>query len=163
MNIKMCIMNDDLDEVENKVNTKRITRLAWAELFDAWRVFPRFLVIMYMVMVAYVIKWFFSVPTYNKVECDATILEKLLQANIPLEKAQLLACHTIDIIGGPATNHTILVTTICGLAAAVFGLYTSSGREWAKGALPWNFRNTKKDEKEVEEIHTDSSDKTSDK
>lgn len=140
---------DDLDKTEKNVNTERIKRLAWAELFDAWRIFPRFLVLMYIILVGFLTKWFFEVKTFAKVQCDPTVLEKLITANIPLDQAQILACHTVDIIGGPTTMHTFLVTTICGLSAAIFGMYTNSGRNWVQGALPWKFRSVSKD-KEVD-------------
>lgn len=154
---------DDLDKTEKTVNTDRIKRLAWAELFDAWRVFPRFLVIMYMILVTYLVKWFFEVKTYAKVQCDAAVMEKLLAANVPLDRASEIACRTIDIIGGPTTTHTILVTTICGLSAAIFGMYTSSGRDWARGALPWKFRSIFKDKDEDNEKNEATSEKNDSK
>jgi len=143
--------HEELDYVEKTVNTERIKRLAWAELFDAWRVMPRFLVTMYMVLVAYVVKSFFEVKTFAKIECDAALFEKLIQLNIPIDQVQAVACRAVDVVGGPTTTHTVLVTTICSLSAAIFAFYTSSGREWAKGAKPWQFRSIDDDNKVVDE------------
>lgn len=141
-------MDDDQDTIEKKVNTQRIKRLAIAEWFDAWRIVPRLLVTLYVFMVIYLIDKFFSMPTYQKIECNADLVVKLVQANIPLQQAQEVACRVVDVVGGPTTTHTVLVTAVCGLATAIFGLYTNSGRDWAKGALPWRFRKNVKEKVE---------------
>ena len=141
----------DLDTTEKNINTQRIKRLAKAELFDAWRVVPRALLIMYIFLVAFVVDKFFKVATITKIECNADLIVKLVQAHVPLEQAQVVACRAVDIVGGPTTTHTILVTTICGLSAAIFGLYTGSGRDWSKGAFPWIFRKQPKKEENTDE------------
>jgi hypothetical protein len=34
------------------------------------------------------------------------------------------------IVQAPTTQHAALVTAVVGIAAAVFGLYTSTGKKW---------------------------------
>lgn len=140
--------HNELDSVEKAVNTKRIKRLAWAELFDAWRVFPRVLVIAYMALVAYLVKQYFDLKTYAAIQCNPEIVEAMLAKKLPIDQIQQLACHATAVYGGPSTEHTIFITTICGLSAAIFGLYTSSGRNWIQGAIPWQFRKINKEEPE---------------
>jgi hypothetical protein len=146
----------DLDATEKTINTQRIRRLSFAELFDAWRLFPRGLVIMYMILVAFVVDQFFKVATITKIECNADLMTKLVALHVPIAQAQAAACHAVDIVGGPTTTHTILVTTICGLSAAIFGLYTGSGRDWTKGAFPWVFRQVKQEKDCDKEKEKDS-------
>lgn len=141
---------EELDNVEKTVNTQRIKRLAWAEWFDAWRIVPRLLVFLYMAMVGWLLAWFNNIPTYTKVECQTDLFVKLVEKGIPLDKIQEVACHVVDVVGGPTTTHTVLVTTICGLSAAIFGLYTNSGRNWTQGANPWRFRKASNDDSKSE-------------
>lgn len=106
--------------------------LMGAELVDAWRLFPRMFVGLYAVLMYKVFMWFKSIPTVLSLECNAELIEKLvLNQSIPLEQAQEIACTVTAVLGGPTTQHTVLVTTICGLATAIFGFYANSGRNWA--------------------------------
>jgi len=58
-----------------------------------------------------------------------------------LEPHMLLGCTSqtiIDcIVPAPTTQHAVLVTAVVGISAAVFGLYTSTGRKW-NGFTFWN-------------------------
>lgn len=101
-----------------------------AETFDAWRVVPRIGLLAYGFLVYQLYTWFSSIQTFVKTSCDAKVLETLLSAGIPLTEAQEIACTVIDIVGGPTGAQTTFVTTIVGLSAAVFGLYTNTGRKW---------------------------------
>jgi hypothetical protein len=40
------------------------------------------------------------------------------------------------VIQAPSTQHAALVTAVVGIAAAVFGLYSNSGRKW-NGFTNW--------------------------
>jgi len=63
------------------------------------------------------------------------MLKLLLDSKIDLEQAKALACSIVDVVGGPTAAQSAFVTTITGLSAGIFGLYTATGRKW-DGGLP---------------------------
>jgi hypothetical protein len=109
--------------------------LALAESFDAWRIVPRTILIMYSALVLNLYLWFKSIPTFVQERCDASMLKLLLDSKIDLEQAKTLACSIVDVVGGPTAAQSAFVTTITGLSAGIFGLYTATGRRW-DGGLP---------------------------
>lgn len=109
--------------------------LALAESFDAWRIIPRAILIVYSALVLNLYLWFKSIPTFVQERCDAAMIKTLMEANISLEEARLLACSVVDVVGGPTAAQSAFVTTITGLSAGIFGLYTATGRKW-DGGLP---------------------------
>ena len=125
------------------VNVFRKWSLALAESADAWRFFPRTLVTVYGVIVFKLLDWFLHLETLKKTACTQELINTLLSKGIPLEKAQALACTVVDVVGGPTTAQTAFVTVIVGLSTAVFAFYVSSGKDWSKSIMPWNFGTTK--------------------
>lgn len=88
--------------------------LLGAETMDAWRVVPRALVAGYGCVLWAVISWYMELESKVIPGCDIQTLAELC------------------IIAGPTTQHAALVTAVVGISAAVFGLYTSTGRKWDK-------------------------------
>lgn len=107
--------------------------LALAESFDAWRVIPRAILVVYSALVLNLYLWFKSIPTFVQERCDTAMLKMLLDTGITLEDAKLMACSIVDVVGGPTAAQSAFVTTITGLSAGIFGLYTATGRRWDNG------------------------------
>lgn len=128
-----------ITETENKINTTRAVSLAGAEAVDAWRVVPRLALAGYISLIAYIVAWFVGIETHPQFECSQVILESLLDRSVPLADAKAVACTIVGVVGGPQTAHTVLATVITGLATAIFGLYTSTGRDWSKSMEPWRY------------------------
>lgn len=100
------------------IDAWRKPHLAIAEWFDAWRIIPRAVIAGYTFLMWYVIQWYMKLTPYILENCDPEILGK--------------AC----LIMAPSTQHAALVSTVVGIAAAVFGLYASSGKKW-NGFTEW--------------------------
>ncbi len=107
------------------INTFRKGYLAFAEMLDAFRIFPRLLVLGYTYVLYSTIQWYMNLEPYMLEGC-------------PVELGS--QC----IVQAPTTQHAALVTAVVGVAAAIFGLYANSGRKW-NGFTPW-----KKKEETVE-------------
>jgi hypothetical protein len=110
--------------------------LALAESFDAWRIIPRSILVVYSALVLNLYLWFKSIPTFVQERCDSAMLRMLLESKIGLEEAKLIACSIVDVVGGPTAAQSAFVTTITGLSAGIFGLYTATGRRWDGGLPP---------------------------
>jgi hypothetical protein len=114
---------------------KKNTRsLSWAEHVDAWRVVPRLMLLAYGALVANLYLWFKSIPTFIQERCDVATLQMLLERKIDLEQAKNIACTVADVVGGPTSAQSAFVTTIVGLSAGIFGMYTATGRKWDGGS-----------------------------
>ena len=109
----------------NDIDTYRTVHLATAEAIDAWRIIPRFLVGAYSFLVYKVVKWYMLLEPKMIEGCVSEVI-------------------TNCIYQAPTTQHAALVTAVVGVSAAVFGLYTSSGKKW-NGFTFWN-GDTKKSE-----------------
>ncbi len=100
------------------VDTWRKGHLAIAEWIDAWRLIPRILVGAYVWLVYKVMVWYMA-----------------------LEPKMIEGCiseTTLDCVySAPTTPHAALITAVIGVSAAIFGLYTTSGKKW-NGFQPWN-------------------------
>lgn len=107
--------------------------LALAESFDAWRIIPRAILMLYAGLVWNLYLWFKSIPTFIQERCDAATLQLLIQNSMPIEQARQLACSVVDVVGGPTAAQSTFVTTIIGLSTGIFGLYTATGRRWDSG------------------------------
>jgi hypothetical protein len=127
------------------IDEKRQKKLARAEWVDAWRIFPRIFVALYGGLVGMIVYWFINIKTYTSEKCDAVLINGLLDRGIDLAAAQDVACTVVSVVGGPTTQHTVLVTAICSLATGVFGFYATSGRDWSKSLAPWKFGKTKQE------------------
>lgn len=108
----------------------RHTLMGYAEIIDAFRVVPRVLVALYGMMVLKLIVWYRNMEPVDKLECDNTILNTLIDTGISPERAMELACVVVDVVGGPTTEQTAFATAIIGLSTAIFGFYVNSGRKW---------------------------------
>lgn len=106
------------------VDTYRRRHLAVAEFVDAWRVVPRLLVVGYIWLLVHVTTWYMDLRPYLLDGCDVSKLGK--------------EC----LVQAPSTQHAALITAIVGVAAAIFGLYTSSSKKWDR-FVPWNLGSLK--------------------
>lgn len=115
------------EEKESKTDLYRKRHLAFAEFIDAWRIIPRVLVAAYCWLLITVTVWYMDMKPYMLEGCDVSILGKdcLVQA--------------------PATQHAALITAVVGVAAAIFGLYSNSGRKWSEGFNPWSGKKKKEE------------------
>lgn len=89
----------------------RQIHLSIAEALDAWRIIPRALVSLYCYMLYKVVEWYMALHPY--------IMDKCVSQN-------MADC----IVQAPTTQHAALVTAVVGISAAVFGLYSSTGKKW---------------------------------
>ena len=92
------------------IDQTRKVHLAMAEAVDAWRIIPRLLVGGYAYLIFKTVDWYMNLHPY------------------------LLGDHVVE---APTTQHAALVTAVVGVGAAVFGLYTNSGKKW-NGFTPWS-------------------------
>ena len=110
---------DSFVEKAKDIDAWRKLHMSMAEFIDAWRIIPRTVVLIYGYGMWQVGEWYMSLKPYVLDNCNVSILK---------EKC---------IIEAPTTEHMALVTAILAVAAAVFGLYTNSGRKW-NGFTHWN-------------------------
>ena len=108
-------------------DTYRRRHLAIAEFVDAWRIIPRLMVVGYTWLLVKVTIWYMEKEPYLLEGCDVAALGK--------------EC----LVQAPSTQHAALVTAVVGIAAAIFGLYTSSGKKW-NGFTPWKKDAPKKED-----------------
>lgn len=101
------------------VNEARKWHLAVGEWFDSWRIVPRIIVAGYSYLVYIVVKWYMELTPYMIEGCVSQVV-------------------TDCIAQAPSTQHAALVTAVISIAAAIFGLYSSSGRKWENGFRKWN-------------------------
>lgn len=102
----------------------RRRHLAVAEFVDAWRIVPRTIVVAYGWVLYKVIMWYMSLEPHLPEELMPRV------GDLTPEQIQML------LTAAPTTQHAALVTAVVGIAAAIFGLYSSSGRKW-NGFTPW--------------------------
>lgn len=112
------------------IDTYRRRHLAIAEFVDAWRIIPRLLVAGYIWLLVKIVMWYMDKEPYILEGCDVTTLGK--------------EC----LVQAPSTQHAALVTAIVGIAAAIFGLYSGTGRKW-NGFTSWK-KEVKNEEKKEE-------------
>ena len=89
----------------------RQIHLSMAEGLDAWRVVPRALVGFYCYMLYKIVDWYMML--------QPRMLDNCVSQNV-------IDC----IFQAPTTPHAALVTAVVGISAAVFGLYSSTGKKW---------------------------------
>lgn len=109
-----------------------------AEAFDSWRIVPRAMLVSYGYLVWSMYVWYRSIPLYPQIKCDSAVLEVVLSHGVKLAQAAEIACGYVGTVGGPTSEQTMFVTTITGLSAGIFALYTTTGRKWQKetGVVP---------------------------
>ena len=108
-----------------KIDQFRQGYLVAAELLDAFRIFPRVLVGGYTYLLYVVVTWYMGLVPYVLEGCVSDVAKDC-------------------IIQAPLTQHAALVTAVIGIAAAIFGLYTSTGRKW-NGFTAWNKKRAEAD------------------
>jgi|VirMetMinimDraft_7_1064189.scaffolds.fasta_scaffold94816_3 hypothetical protein len=96
---------------------------AW---IDSLRIFPRVVLVLYMIAVGTSLDWYLSFDIVYKTECDANTLTALLDRKIGLEEAERISCTITDAVGRPA-GYTALMSVLIGAGAGIFGLYVNSG------------------------------------
>ncbi len=101
------------------IDAWRKLHMSMAEFLDAWRIIPRAVVLIYGYGMWQVGEWYMSLKPYMLDNCNVELLK---------EKCLVMA---------PTTEHMALVTALLAVAAAIFGLYTNSGRKW-NGFTHWN-------------------------
>ena len=98
--------------------------LAVAEWFDAWRILPRLVIVLFGYGVYAIVKWYMDLIPYilpGCIEVGGKVAECLVKA--------------------PTIQHTALLTAMFALAGAIFAFYTGAGRKW-NGFTPWNKKQT---------------------
>jgi len=117
-------VDDNKQDTMTALDRKRLRWLTCAELFDAWRVVPRMLLIGYGYAFWAVIDWYMNLKPTLLENCNKELLADFCISN------------------APTTQHSILVSATVGAAAVVFGLYTSTGREWNRSKfIKWDDSN----------------------
>ena len=122
-----------LTKTERFFATFRLLRealLATAELLDAFRVVPRFILTLYGILIYQLYTWYIAIETTVQTKCDEAMMKLLLDHGHQLVEAQAIACYVVDHVGGPTTAQTTFVTTIIGLATPLFAFYTNTGKKW---------------------------------
>lgn len=130
------------DRFERSINKFRVMHLLLAEAFDAWRVVPRMFLALYGAMLWWLVKWFTTTRTIEKITCDKELVLALSQKNFTIEQVHALACTVTDVIHvtAPSTAHTVFATTVAGLATAVFAFYSNTGKNWSEGVGWWKLK-----------------------
>lgn len=132
------------DRFERSINKFRVMHLLLAEAFDAWRVVPRMFLALYGAMLWWLVKWFTTSRTIEKITCDKDLIIDLSNKHFTMDQIQTLACTVSDVIHitAPGTAHTVFATTVAGLATAVFAFYANTGKDWNRGVTWWRLRRT---------------------
>lgn len=94
-----------------QIDSFRLSHLCFAEFIDAWRIIPRFLVLLYGVLIYKTVSWYMNLQPY------------------------LLNDTIIEV---PTTQHAALITAVVGISGAIFGLYANSGRKWEGRPSLWS-------------------------
>lgn len=142
---------DDKENDVTDINRVRKWTLFLGEIVDAWRIIPRSLVALYGLMMYYLIKWFISLETHIVTKCDNKLLNSLTEQGVGLDRAEQIACTATEVVGGPTNGQTAFVTAVCGLASAIFGFYTKTGKDWSKPIPRWNMDEKSQDAQQKKE------------
>lgn len=100
-----------------------------ARLIDMFRVFPRIVLIVYVIGLIVSVKWYLGYEVKPEIRCDAAVMQTVLTNGGSIKDAELLACRQVGVIGRPA-GYTALISTLVGAGAVMFGFYTNSGWKW---------------------------------
>lgn len=129
---------------KNDINSFRFSHLALAEAVDAWRLIPRLLTAGYGFLLYKTISWYMNLEPHlpKGISPDGLTPEQI----------------AVLLVDSPSTQHAALITAVVGVAAAIFGMYTSSGKKWNEKPAYWNDSpkiNTPKPKKILEDIIED--------
>lgn len=100
-----------------------------ARTLDMFRVFPRLVLLVYVIGLMISFNWYISFDIKPQIECEAQVLEVILDKGYNLDDAKEIACKQVGSIGRP-TGYTALLSTMFGAGAVIFGFYTNSGWRW---------------------------------
>lgn len=101
-----------------------------AEVIDAYRIFPRITLLVFIFAVGITMQWYFNFPNQYIVECNTELFIKLVDRSIPIKQAEEIACKATGVIDRPA-GYTALTSVLIGASAGVFGFYANTGRRWS--------------------------------
>jgi hypothetical protein len=102
-----------------------------AERIDSLRIFPRIVLILYMVAVGYTLQYYLDFEVQYQTKCDEKVLAVLLDRNVDIESATTTSCTVVTSVGRPTGYMTLLTAMITGMAG-VFGFYVNSGNSRSK-------------------------------
>ncbi len=108
----------------------KVALLSIAELIDAFRIVPRFILTLYGILIYRLYMWYSAIETTVQTKCDATMTQILLDHGQSIAEAQLMACYVVDHVGGPTMAQTAFVTTVIGLGTPLFAFYANTGKKW---------------------------------
>ena len=100
-----------------------------AEIIDAYRLFPRILIIAWMWSVGVTLDWYIDFPTIPVIECNERMFKEAIESGANIDSAESMACRQTGVVDRP-TGYTALLSVLIGASAGVFGLYTNTGRKW---------------------------------
>lgn len=100
-----------------------------AKTLDMYRVFPRLVLITYVIGLSISVNWYLSYDVKPEIKCDSAVMQVVLTNGGDINQAELLACRQIGVIGRPV-GYTALLSTMFGAGAVFFGFYTNSGWKW---------------------------------
>lgn len=104
-------------------------------VIEKYRIFPRLVLILYLVAVGVSLEWYFDFPTTFETQCDSNTLRVLMENNIEVDKATSIACSNKNVIGRPG-GYTALVTILIGAGTGIFGFYVNTGVNSSRKDLP---------------------------
>jgi len=93
---------------------------------DKFRIFPRIVLIGYMLALALSLQWYLDFDIIYKRECQAATLSLLLDKKIPIAEAERISCSITDAVGRP-DGYTALMSVLIGAGAGIFSFYVNSG------------------------------------
>jgi len=93
---------------------------------DKWRVFPRLMLVSFIIITYICISWYLAFPTQHTQVCDPKILIHLVDKEYTDARVKDLACTNGEVIGRPH-GYTFLISTIIGTLGLVFNFYVNSG------------------------------------
>lgn len=100
-----------------------------AKIIDMYRIFPRIVLIVYIVGLIVSVNWYVSYEVTAEIKCDAAVMQVIISEGEDVTKAEAIACRQVGVIGRPV-GYTALITTMFGAGAVFFGFYTNSGWRW---------------------------------
>ena len=93
---------------------------------DRWRVFPRIVLIGYMLALYLTLNWYLALEPRYQTSCDSNTLKVLLDKGASIEQAREVACTVVDVVAQP-NGYTALISVLVGASAAIFSFYVNSG------------------------------------
>lgn len=100
-----------------------------ANFLDSLRIFPRVILLCYIIAVGVALDWYFDFEVKYVVNCNAEVMQVVLkEAPGKIEVARSIACTEVDVIARPV-GYTALMSVLVGAGAGIFGLYMNTGKQ----------------------------------